>query len=89
LGLAIGTELRARRVKAGLTQAAVGAPLTRAFVSSVERGHTVPSIAALALLTDRLGIDLGVFFEGVNDHMTRVYSPGHGRSKDQTTGGCR
>jgi transcriptional regulator with XRE-family HTH domain len=77
LAAAIGRELLRRRTAKGLSQAALGAPLTRAFVSAVERGHTVPSIAALALLTDRLDAPLDVFFRGVNEQMTRVYSPAH------------
>jgi transcriptional regulator with XRE-family HTH domain len=61
-----------------LTQATLGAPLTRAFVSAVERGHTVPSIGALALLTDRLDLRLDEFFQGVNEQMTGVYTRPHG-----------
>jgi transcriptional regulator with XRE-family HTH domain len=74
---AIGRELYRRRRAKGLTQALLGEPLTRAFVSAVERGHTVPSIAALALLTDRLETGLDDFFRGVNEQMTRVYTPAH------------
>jgi transcriptional regulator with XRE-family HTH domain len=78
LRLAIGQELRRRRVEAGLTQAALGDPFTRAFVSAVESGQAVPSITALALLVDRLGAPLTDFFSGVNDQMTGVYNAGHG-----------
>jgi transcriptional regulator with XRE-family HTH domain len=77
LAVAIGRELHRRRTAKGLTQASLGEPLTRAFVSAVERGHTVPSIASLALLTDRLGTRLEDFFRGVNEQMTRVYTPAH------------
>jgi transcriptional regulator with XRE-family HTH domain len=77
LAIAIGRELHRRRTDRGLTQASLGEPLTRGFVSAVERGHTVPSIAALALLTDRLGTGLDDFFRGVNEQMTRVYTAVH------------
>ena len=50
---------------------------TARFVSAVERGHTVPSVAALALLTDRLETGLEEFFRGVNEQMTRVYTAAH------------
>ena len=83
--LAIGRELRRRRVSAGLTQQALGDPFTRAFVSAVERGHAVPSIPALALLTDRLGTSLATFFDGVNEQMTGVYNLGHGNGEDPTS----
>jgi len=77
LALAIGREVYRRRKAHGLSQASLGHPLTRGFVSAVERGHTVPSIAALALLTDRLETGLDDFFRGVNEQMTRVYTAAH------------
>jgi transcriptional regulator with XRE-family HTH domain len=48
--------------------------LTRGFVSAVERGRTVPSLAALVLLADRLEIPLSDFFSGVNAEMTVLYN---------------
>ena len=77
LAVAIGRELHRRRKARGLSQASLGEPLTRGFVSAVERGHTVPSIAALALLTDRLETGLDDFFRGVNEQMTSVYTAVH------------
>lgn len=62
-----------------MTQASLGEPLTRAFVSAVERGHTVPSIPALALLVDRLDVPLDDFFSGVKAQMTVVYNRAHER----------
>jgi transcriptional regulator with XRE-family HTH domain len=75
LSFAIGRELRRQRRARGLTQASLGAPLTRGFVSAVERGRTVPSIAALALLADRLDVELDAFFSGVKRDMTVLYNP--------------
>jgi DNA-binding transcriptional regulator YiaG len=68
--LAMGLELRDRRRGSGLTQQALGAPLTKGFVSAVEHGRTVPSLAALRLMTDRLGIALGEFFVSVDRRST-------------------
>jgi hypothetical protein len=51
-------------------------------VCAVERGHALPSIAALSLLVERLGISLGEFFLGVNAQMTGVYTPRHERHPD-------
>lgn len=79
LSLAIGRELRRQREARGLTQASLGAPLTRAFVSAVEHGRTVPSIPALALLADRLEVPLDDFFSGVKIEMTVLYNGGHER----------
>jgi transcriptional regulator with XRE-family HTH domain len=78
-------KLRRRRIDAGLTQAALGGPFTRAFVSAVEHGLAMPSIPALALLTDRLDTPLHDFFKGVNDQMTGVYSDRHGTHEDPAT----
>lgn len=68
--VALGLELRDRRRGSGLTQEALGAPLTKGFVSAVERGRTIPSLPALRLMTDRLGIPLGEFLRGVDRRST-------------------
>jgi transcriptional regulator with XRE-family HTH domain len=78
LAVAIGREVRRRRADARLSQAALGAPLSRAFVCAVERGKTVPSLPALGLLLDRLGLDFDEFFRGVQQEMTVMYTSGHG-----------
>jgi transcriptional regulator with XRE-family HTH domain len=78
LAVAIGREVHRRRGDARLSQAALGAPLTRAFVCAVERGRTVPSITALGILLGRLDIDFDEFFRGVQQEMTVVYTPPHG-----------
>jgi hypothetical protein len=72
-----------------MSQASLGRPLTRSFVCSVERGHTVPSLASLALLVERMGISLAEFFEGVNEQMTGVYTRGHERHPNPTSRGRR
>jgi DNA-binding transcriptional regulator YiaG len=67
---ALGLELRAQRRSRGLTQEALGAPLSKGFVSAVEHGRAVPSLSALRLMTDRLGVPLGEFFRGVDRRST-------------------
>jgi transcriptional regulator with XRE-family HTH domain len=62
---ALGRQLRRLRTDRALTQGELGAPLTRAYVSSVEAGRTVPSLPALQLMVDRLDIPLSAFFEQV------------------------
>lgn len=61
----IGAELRRRRQAKGWTQAQLGDPLTKGFVSAVELGHVVPSLPALALMANRLGVTLAELFESV------------------------
>jgi transcriptional regulator with XRE-family HTH domain len=68
--LALGLELRERRRGSGLTQEALGAPLTKGFVSAVEHGRTVPSLPALRLMTGRLGVPLGEFLRSVDRRST-------------------
>ena len=77
LAEAIGSELRRLRRRRGLTQGELGRPFTRAFVSAVELGYTIPSVPALVTLTERLGIGLDDFFWGVNQRWTRVYTAPH------------
>src|SRR5215207_8900589 len=87
LASAIGHELHRRRGEAGLTQAALGAPLTRAFVCAVERGKTVPSIPALGILLQRLDIGFDEFFRGVQNEMTVMYTRPHGDRQEAPS--CR
>ena len=67
----------------GLTQAALGPPLTRAFVSAVEHGRTVPSLAALELMLRRVDVPMSAFFAQVEARMvdqdlTAAYDPRRG-----------
>jgi len=67
----LGRELRRRRLARRLTQAELGHPLTKAFVSSVERGRTVPSLPALRLMVSRLDTTLAGFFAAVEREAVR------------------
>ena len=82
--LALGNELRRLRQERGLCQADLAWPLTRAFVCSVEKGRVLPSLAALVLLTSRLGVSMADFFHAVNEGLTAGYTAGHG--DDETSG---
>jgi hypothetical protein len=71
-----------------LTQAAFGAPLTRAYVSAVERGRAVPSIPALEVMLARAEIPLSIFFarieaQMVDQELTGTYDLRHGSHRDQ------
>ncbi len=61
----IGQVLREARRRRGLTQHQLGIPFSAAFVCSVEKGNTIPSLPSLAILLGRLGISLGDFFTEV------------------------
>jgi transcriptional regulator with XRE-family HTH domain len=62
---ALGRQLRRLRTDRTLTQGELGAPLTRAYVSAVEAGRTVPSLPALQLMVERLDMPMSAFFEQV------------------------
>ena len=62
---ALGRQIRRLRQDRSLTQRELGSPLTRAYVSAVEAGRTVPSLPALQLMVDRLEMPMSAFFEAV------------------------
>ncbi len=54
----VGARVRALRLDAGFTQAELGGDrFTKEYVSQVELGKTKPSPAAIAWLTERLGVE--------------------------------
>jgi|NGEPerStandDraft_6_1074524.scaffolds.fasta_scaffold46364_3 Helix-turn-helix. len=76
--LAIGERIRARRVASGLSQAALGSPRTRSFVSQVEHGQIAPSLASLFAFAARLGLDPAALIAGVKSDAPIGYTPTHG-----------
>jgi transcriptional regulator with XRE-family HTH domain len=59
----LGSRIHALRVRAGLTQTQLGSPMTRSFVSAVERGHTLPSLRALLHMSERLGVSVTLLLD--------------------------
>jgi transcriptional regulator with XRE-family HTH domain len=70
-------ELRRRRLAANMSQDAVSGPLTRAYLSQVESGRTMPSLAALIVLAEQLGTSADEILRGVNIALNSEYSPRH------------
>ena len=73
----VGRRVRERRLAIGLTQAQLAEPLSKAFVSAVEKGHSLPSLGALWLFSGRLGTGVGALVDGVNGVDTVEYTPLH------------
>ena len=73
----LGSELRRRRLDAKLSQDEVSGPLTRAYLSQVESGRTMPSLAALIVLSEKLGTSAHEILRGVNVALNSEYSPRH------------
>jgi len=59
------TRIRELRIRAGLTQAELGAPMTRSFVSAVENGRAVLSLPALTLMSSRLDVPVAELLRGL------------------------
>jgi transcriptional regulator with XRE-family HTH domain len=74
LATRLGMAIRQRRRQMGLTQTELGRPLTKGFVSEVERGRSLPSLAALTLLAERLAVPVGVLLGEVNEGLPIVYT---------------
>jgi transcriptional regulator with XRE-family HTH domain len=63
LAVELGGRIRAAREALGMSQTELGRPLTRAYVSQVESGRTLPSLPALLHLAERLGVAPGLLLQ--------------------------
>src|SRR5262245_3965613 len=63
----LGAEIRRRRVATGLSQHALGSPMTRAYVSAVELGRVCPSLPSLVLFAQRLGVPVSQLLTTLDD----------------------
>jgi len=72
--LRLGAEIRRRRRARGMTQAELGRPLTRAFVSAIEHGRCLPSLAALAHFAGRLNVTPAELLDSVKHDLAALYT---------------
>jgi transcriptional regulator with XRE-family HTH domain len=82
----LGTEIRMRRRALGLTQTQLGWPLTRAFVSAVEHGRCLPSLAALALFAERLQASPAELLDPVKHELAALYTSVDASGRDALPG---
>ena len=75
----LGSRIRELRIRAGLTQAELGSPMTRSFVSAVEHGRALPSLTALLLIASRLGVPVGELLEQLEWTWQETYTEIHAR----------
>ncbi len=73
----LGSEVRRRRLAAHLSQGELSAPMTRAYVSQVESGRTLPSLPALIVLAERLGTSADEILKSVNQTLSEEYPVAH------------
>ena len=71
----LGNAIRERRRARGMTQSELAAPFTKGFISEVERGHSLPSLRALTLVADRLGVSASELLDSVKEGLPWVYTP--------------
>ena len=84
--LRLGAEIRRQREARGLTQTELGRPLTRAFVSSVEHGRCLPSLAALAHFASRLHMSPADLLHSVNQDLAALYTEMDGPDGESLSG---
>jgi transcriptional regulator with XRE-family HTH domain len=82
----LGAEIRRQRRAKRMTQTELGRPLTRAFVSAVEHGHCLPSLAALAHFADRLDVSPADLLESVKHELAALYTVRDGQGGDSLAG---
>jgi transcriptional regulator with XRE-family HTH domain len=73
----LGNEIRRRRLAAHLSQDEVSAPMTRGYVSQVERGRAMPSLPALIVIAEHLGTSADVVLKAVNQTLSEEYPVAH------------
>jgi transcriptional regulator with XRE-family HTH domain len=77
----LGSRIRELRLEAGLTQAELGSPMTRSYVSAIEHGRALPSLPALLLIAARLGVSVGKLVDQLEwtwrDTYTSVHEGSH------------
>ena len=56
--------------------------MTRGFVSSVEHGRCLPSLAALALFAERLDLSAAELLDSVKQDLSALYTGAHGEGRD-------
>jgi transcriptional regulator with XRE-family HTH domain len=82
----LGSRIRKLRIEVGLTQAELGSPMTRSFVSAIEHGRVLPSLPALLLISGRLGVPAGELLDQLEwtwqDIYTGLHAADHPPSSD-------
>jgi len=70
----LGLEIRRRRLLRGMTQTELGRPLSRSFISAVEHGRSLPSLAVFALFAGRLDVSFDELLDPVKHDLAALYT---------------
>jgi transcriptional regulator with XRE-family HTH domain len=76
----LGSRIRELRIRAGLTQAELGSPMTRSFVSAIEHGRALPSLPALLLIAARLDLPVAQLLDQLEWTWRATYTSTHDRN---------
>jgi transcriptional regulator with XRE-family HTH domain len=77
LNSSLGLRIRALRRSRGITQAKLGYPLTRSYISLIEHGRVVPSLRTLLTIAERLEVEPCALLEAVNLDAWVEYTPAY------------
>lgn len=81
----LGRRVREQRRRRGLTQSALGHPLSRGYVSALESGATLPSLGTMLLLAQRLGVTVGELIDGTTGTTPASYTLANEPQQANTT----
>jgi DNA-binding XRE family transcriptional regulator len=73
----LGHRVRTLRRRRGISQAALGHPLSRSYISLIEHDRAVPSLRTLLAIAHRLGVEPCALLEAVNLDARAEYTPAH------------
>lgn len=77
-----GQLIRELRTARKLSQAELGRPLTRSYISLIENDRAVPSVRTLLAIAWRLDVDPAELLWAVNRDAHAEYNRGHGHDPD-------
>jgi len=72
--VSLGGQIKRLRQARGMTQSELGRPLTRAFISAIEHGRCLPSLAVSAMFASRLDVSLDELLEPVKRDLASLYT---------------
>lgn len=74
----LGGRIRRVRHMRGMSQATLGRPLSRAYISLLEHDRVVPSLRTLLAIAERLQVEPCDLLDAVGDKVNAEYTAGYG-----------
>lgn len=86
--VSLGGQIKRLRQARGMTQSELGRPLTRAFISAIEHGRCLPSLAVSAMFASRLDVSLDELLEPVKRDLASLYTDRDAEGSDLAIDGA-